>query len=40
MAEKEVIITYDTLFDLARREKFRAELQKVDERFFDEGKEA
>ncbi len=36
MAEKDVIITYDTLFDLARREKFRAELQKVDERFFDD----
>lgn len=36
MAEKEVIITYDTLFDLARREKFRAELQKIDETFFDD----
>lgn len=36
MAEKEVIITYDTLFDLARREKFKAELQKVDEKFFDD----
>ncbi|MBU2637594.1 MAG: hypothetical protein KJ955_01345 [Nanoarchaeota archaeon] len=36
MAEKEVIITYDTLFDLARREKFRAELQKVDDKFFDD----
>lgn len=36
MAEKDVIITFDTLFDLQRREKYRAELQKIDPRFFDD----
>ncbi|HII15526.1 MAG TPA: hypothetical protein HA362_04405 [Nanoarchaeota archaeon] len=36
MAEKEVIITFDTLYDLARREKYRAEIQKVDAKFFDD----
>lgn len=34
MAEKDVIITFDTLFDLARREKHREEIQKIDARFF------
>lgn len=36
MAEKDVIITFDTLFDLQRREKYRAELQKIDSKFFDD----
>ncbi|MDI6737586.1 MAG: hypothetical protein QME12_03650 [Nanoarchaeota archaeon] len=36
MAEKDVIITFDTLFDLQRREKYRAELQKIDAKFFDD----
>lgn len=36
MAEKDVIITFDTLFDLQRREKYRAELQKIDPKFFDD----
>lgn len=34
MADKEVIITFDTLFDLARRERYRAELQGMDKGFF------
>ncbi len=36
MEEKEIVITYDTLFDLARRERYRAELQKLDEHFFQD----
>lgn len=36
MAEKDVIITFDTIFDLSRREKFRQEIQKVDAKFFDD----
>jgi len=34
MDEKEIVVTYDTLFDLARRERYRAELQKLEENFF------
>ncbi|MDD5253817.1 MAG: hypothetical protein PHG05_01790 [Candidatus Nanoarchaeia archaeon] len=30
----EVVITYETLYELLRREKFREELQKLDENFF------
>ena len=29
MAEKDVIITFDTLFDLARREKYRKKSRKL-----------
>ena len=36
MAEKEINITYETLFDLLRREKNRAELQKLSDTFFDD----
>ncbi len=36
MAEKEINITYETLFDLLRREKNRAELQKLSETFFED----
>ena len=36
MAEKDVIITFDTLFDLARREKYREEIQKIDPKFFED----
>jgi len=36
MAEKEINITYETLFDLLRREKSRAELQKLSDTFFDD----
>jgi len=36
MAEKEINITYETLFDLLRREKNRAELQKLSESFFED----
>ncbi len=36
MAEKEINITYETLFDLLRREKNRPELQKLSESFFDD----
>ncbi len=36
MAEKEINITYETLFDLLRREKSRAELQKLSETFFED----
>ncbi len=31
---KEVVLTYETLYELLRREKSREELQKLDERFF------
>ncbi len=31
---KEVVLTYETLYELLRREKSRDELQKLDERFF------
>ena len=30
-----VVITYDTLYEILRREKFRKELQKLDDNFFD-----
>ena len=36
MTEKEINITYETLFDLLRREKSRAELQKLSETFFED----
>jgi len=36
MAEKDVIITFDTLFDLSRREKHREEIQKIDAKFFED----
>jgi len=36
MAEKEINITYETLFDLLRREKNRAELQKLSDTFFED----
>jgi len=32
--EKEISVSYETLFDLLKREKERAELQKLDENFF------
>lgn len=35
MAEKDVVITYETLFELLRIEKNREDLQKLDDRFFD-----
>lgn len=34
MAEKEAIITYETLYEILRREKFRKELQPLDKSFF------
>ncbi len=34
MAEKDVVITFESLFELLRREKFRTELQKLDGDFF------
>jgi len=34
MADKEIIITYETLYELLRREKLKPELQKLDESFF------
>ena len=34
MEQKDVVITYDTLFDLSRRERFRKELQKLDPDFY------
>jgi len=34
MEGKEIIITYDTLFDLARRERYRSELQALEKSFF------
>ena len=36
MTEKEINITYETLFDLLRREKNRAELQKLSDTFFED----
>lgn len=36
MAEKEVLITYENLYDILRREKMRPELQKLSENFFTE----
>jgi DNA replication initiation complex subunit (GINS family) len=36
MAEKDVVITYETLFELLRIEKNREELQKLSPTFFDE----
>ena len=36
MSEKDINITYETLFDLLRREKSRAELQKLDNSFFED----
>ncbi len=36
MAEKEINITYETLFDLLRREKNRPELQKLSDSFVDD----
>ena len=36
MAEKDINITYETLFDHLRREKSRAELQKLDNSFFED----
>ncbi|MFH1638300.1 MAG: hypothetical protein ABIB71_07790 [Candidatus Woesearchaeota archaeon] len=34
MAEKDVVVTFETLFELLRMEKFRTELQKLDADFF------
>lgn len=34
MEEREAVITYETLYELLRREKFRAEIQKLDSTFF------
>lgn len=34
MTDKNVIITYETLYELLRREKYRKELQKLDKNFF------
>ena len=36
MAEKDVVITYETLFELLRIEKGREELQKLDETFMQD----
>ena len=36
MAENDVSITYETLFDLLRREKARDELQELDKNFFED----
>jgi DNA replication initiation complex subunit (GINS family) len=36
MAEKDVVITYETLFELLRIEKNREDLQKLDESFFED----
>jgi len=36
MPEKEVIITYETLYELLRREKLRPELQKLEDSFFED----
>jgi DNA replication initiation complex subunit (GINS family) len=36
MADKEINITYETLFELLRREKNREELQNLDETFFND----
>jgi len=34
--DKEIIITYETLYEIMRREKFRPELQKLNKEFFDD----
>jgi hypothetical protein len=34
MVESEVVITFESLFELLRREKYRPELQKLDENFY------
>lgn len=34
--EKSVVITYETLYELLRREKYRAELQQLDKTFFSD----
>jgi len=34
MVEKDIIITFETLYDLLRREKTRQEIQKLDENFY------
>ena len=34
MAEKDAIITYETLYEIVRLEKQRKELQKLDDTFF------
>lgn len=36
MEKRDIVITYETLYELLRREKYRAELQKLDETFFDD----
>jgi DNA replication initiation complex subunit (GINS family) len=36
MTEKEVLITYENLYEILRREKFRPELQKLSNTFFDD----
>jgi DNA replication initiation complex subunit (GINS family) len=36
MADKEIVITYDTLYDLLRREKNSGEIQKLDDDFFEQ----
>ncbi|MBI4738742.1 DNA replication complex GINS family protein [Candidatus Woesearchaeota archaeon] len=36
MQEKDVVITYETLFELLRIEKNREDLQKIDESFYDD----
>ena len=35
MTEKDAIITYETLFEILRLEKYRKELQKLDQNFFE-----
>ncbi len=39
MAEKDVVITYETLFELLRIEKNREDLQKLDDNFFEDVRE-
>jgi DNA replication initiation complex subunit (GINS family) len=36
MDKKDMVITYETLYELLRREKYRAELQKLDNTFFED----
>ncbi len=36
MADKEIIITYETLYELLRREKLRPEIQKLEDSFFED----
>jgi DNA replication initiation complex subunit (GINS family) len=36
MADKDVLITYENLYEILRREKHRAELQKLNETFFND----